>query len=664
MDKKEEIISTNNSEESTITVDSLDESKVEETNDVKDNNEVEAKIETETNVKSETESEVNEEIETKNEDENKEENKETNDSTEDKKEKDELEETTKAIDDTNTSNSETISKNSHKKSIIVSISVIAIIVLFLLFSTIFALLNSNNTKIINGITINGIDVSGLTKEEALVKVSDVFNKKTTDSITLKHNEYKTNIIPSQFDVSFSLEDAVDTAYNTGRSDNIFENNYQILASLLFGTKIKPDFSYNEDTFNSLINEMQVNFKDRLIEANYYIDNNNLVLSKGNDGIVIDKDALKNEFTYIITNPNCKTTEIDIPTKYEKATTLDLNTVHNEVCKKPTDAYFITQPYTIYPHSDGIDFAISMEEAQAIFNEKQGNCSIPLKIIPANVKISDLGKEAFPDLLATYSTTYSTRNVNRSTNIRLSSQKIDGTVIMPGETFSYNTIVGQRTAAAGYKTAAVYSAGKVTEGIGGGICQVSSTLYNSALLSNLEIVERYNHYFNPGYVPAGRDATVSWGGPDFKFKNNRDYPIKIVCSGTNGKVQVDIYGLKKENDYTVEIQSYITRYIGYRTVEEKDPSLYVGQTKVIENGSSGCQAVCYRILKQNGNVVSKTLLSNDIYSPHNKIVAVGTKPVPAAPAPTPPTPSVTPEAPTTPDSSTPDTGANTNTPQNP
>ena len=238
--------------------------------------------------------------------------------------------------------------------------------------------------------------------------------------------------------------------------------------------------------------------------------------------------------------------------------------------------------------------------------------------------NDIGPEAFPDLLGSYSTTYSTRNANRSTNIRLASQKVNGTVIMPGEVFSYNTTVGKRTAASGFKSAAVYAGGEVTTGIGGGICQVSSTLYNAVLLSNLEIVERSNHGFNPGYVPAGRDATVSWGGPDFKFKNNRTYPVKIICSGTGGTINFKIFGLLEENEYEVEIQSYITKYISYRTITKNDSSLAKGQTKVLQNGSNGCKSVAYRILKQNGEVVSKTLLSQDTYNPHNKIVAVGTK----------------------------------------
>ena len=315
--------------------------------------------------------------------------------------------------------------------------------------------------------------------------------------------------------------------------------------------------------------------------------------------------------------------IEIPVIHKEPEPIDLNKIYNEIHKEPVNAYFTTDPYVIHPQVDGIDFAISIEEATNLINNSTDEeISIPLQVTAPEITTNDIGNEAFPDELATFSTTYSTSNVNRSTNIRLASDKINGTVVMPGEIFSYNTTVGQRTTSAGFKAAAVYSGGQVTTGLGGGICQVSSTLYNAVLLSNLEIVERQNHGFNPGYVPAGRDATVSWGSPDFKFKNSRNYPIKIICDGSDGTITVDILGLKDEVEYDVEIDSYITSWIPYSTITRSNSSLEPGETRVIESGSSGCRSVAYRVLYLNGEEVSRELLSQDTYSPHNRIIAVG------------------------------------------
>ena len=195
--------------------------------------------------------------------------------------------------------------------------------------------------------------------------------------------------------------------------------------------------------------------------------------------------------------------------------------------------------------------------------------------------------------------------------------------MPGETASYNQIVGQRTKAAGFKEGAAYSNGKVVQEVGGGICQVSSTLYNAVLYANLEIVERYNHGFAPSYVKPGLDATVSWGGPDFKFKNNRDYPIRIRTNTSGKKVRIYIYGLKTDNDYKVVLDAQYVSSVPFTTTYQKDSSLASGQSKVIQSGSNGCKTVTYKYLyDKNGTLVSSECLSRDTYNPHNKIIAVG------------------------------------------
>lgn len=515
-------------------------------------------------------------------------------------------------------------KKSHKTLIVILSAIFIIALLLFILSTIFALFTSYSTNIINGVSIKGIDVSGLNKEDAYKKVSTIFNNKLSESFILKHNEYELEVFPEQFGISFDIENAINKAYSKGRGSNIFQNNYEILSSMFLGVNINPGFSYSEETLNSLASEMETNFSDRLIEPTYYIENNNLIISKGKDGVVIDKSKLLSEITYYINNLHVNSPVINIPVQQKNAASVDLQKIHDEVYRAPKDAYYTTNPYAIYPHADGVDFAVPMEEANKLLAGAGEQTTIPLKVLSPTITTYQLGTEAFPHLLGSYSTTFSTRNVNRTTNIKLATAKINGTVIMPGETFSYNQVVGQRTSAAGFKSAAVYVGGQVTNGIGGGICQVSSTLYNTVLLGNLEIVERHNHGFNTGYVPVGRDATVSWGGPDFKFKNTRNYPVKILASVSGGKLTVDVYGLKTDNEYEVEIQSWVTSYIKYKTIEKKDATLARGQTKVIESGSNGCKSVAYRILKQNGQIISKTLLSKDTYNPHNRIVAVGTK----------------------------------------
>ena len=511
---------------------------------------------------------------------------------------------------------------SKKKKVIILISIICFIIVFLLFSTMFALVNSNSNKIISGTYIKGIDVSGLTRDEAKEKLDKIISEKKSSEYILSYGDYNTKLIPEQAEVTFDIDSSIRTAFERGRTNNIFADNYEIVFSGIYKKDIIPSFSYNEEFIDNLVTEMQEHIPNKLIEPGYYIEDDYIIITKGVDGLIINSDLLKLKFISNINDFTSDNKNIEIPVQNATAKDIDIEKIHAEIYKEPKDAYYTTEPFCVYPHEIGVDFAISIEEAKELLKENKESYSIELSFTTPNVTTNQIGSEAFPDLLGEYSTTYSSSNVNRSTNIALASSKVDGTVLMPGETFSYNATVGKRTPQAGFKPAAVYSGGQVTTDYGGGICQVSSTLYNAVLLSNLEIVERYNHGFNPGYVPAGRDATVSWGSPDFKFKNTRSYPIRVECTGTGGRIIAQIFGLKEANEYEVEIESYVTSYIPYKTVEQIDSRLDTGETRVIESGSNGCRSVCYRILSQNGEVVSKDLLSSDTYNPHNRVIAVG------------------------------------------
>ena len=198
------------------------------------------------------------------------------------------------------------------------------------------------------------------------------------------------------------------------------------------------------------------------------------------------------------------------------------------------------------------------------------------------------------------------------------------VVLPGETFSYNKTLGERTAAAGYKNAKVYENGQVVDGIGGGICQISSTLYNSVLMSNLDIVERRNHQFITSYTPAGRDATVVYGMTDFKFKNTRTYAIKIKASCSNGVATVSIYGIKEKEEYVISFSTKTISTIPYTVKYVDDNTLAAGTEKVKQKGANGRITETYIIKSLNGKVVSSKLLSKDTYNAMQRIVLRGTK----------------------------------------
>ena len=475
---------------------------------------------------------------------------------------------------------------------IFGICMLVLIIILCIAFLIFTFVNNQNQNIISGISIKGIDVSNLSVEEAKETLQNYINENLPENINLVHNDYQTSIPLSALNVNFDIDSAVKQAYETGKSSNIFENSFTALKTWIDPIDIELTATLDEEQLRIALNDISSKLPDTVIESGYYIEGNNLIVTRGSEGNVVNVDQMCTYIKNGISNLTLKNRTLDIATVSKQPSEINIEKIYNEIYKEPVDAYYTQNPFAVYPSENGLDFAISLDEAKEMLLEENSEYIIPLQILYPSVTTNMIGTEAFPDMLSTYSTRYSTRDRDRTTNLQLAASKINGTVLMPGETFSYNQVVGERTIAAGYKEAPIYVEGEVVDGLGGGICQITSTLYNAVLYANLEIVERSNHQFVPSYVTASRDATVVYGSIDFKFKNNRDYPIKLVCSVSGGIAKFDIYGLRTDNEYEVEISSYVTGSTADSTYSE-----------------------AYRILKQNGQIVSTELLSKDTYKRH-------------------------------------------------
>lgn len=515
-----------------------------------------------------------------------------------------------------------------KSNKVIPIVVSLFIVLFvMIFSVVFALFNMNNEKILKGISILGIDISDLTVEEAKTKINNAIEERFKDennNLILKIGENETSVTANTFNAKFDIDNAVIEADNIGRNGNILTNNYSILFTKLFKKEIKPRLYLDDSLLSDTIKDINSKMKDAIVDNSYYIEKNNLIIVKGKAGYIIKTEELKEKIYEQISNIHTNYQIIEIPVEYKEPEPINLQKIHEEIYKEPQDAYVQKNPTVVHPEVNGVDFKISVEEAEELLKEDKEEYTIPLKITKPKKTINNLGEEAFPDLLATFSTRFDGSNYNRNTNIKLAAKKVNGTVILPGEKFSFNTIVGSRTIEAGFKEGTAYIGGKVVPDVGGGVCQVSSTIYNTALLANMQIVERSNHMFTTGYVAASRDATVYYDSLDFVFKNSRKYPIKMVASANGGVCKVSIYGIKEEKEYEVIIQSKITSYINPTTIYKEDPTLEEGKEIVEQTAITGCRSEGYKILKLNGKIVSQTLLSKDTYKSRNKIVRRGTK----------------------------------------
>lgn len=507
------------------------------------------------------------------------------------------------------------------KTTIISVSIIIVLTII---STIFALMNINNSNIISGVWIQDVDVSGLSQEEAKSAIEKMVEDASNKNIILKHDEYEKILVPKDIEANYNVNAMIDEAYQVGRKGNIFQNNYTILKALLFKEKLTIEITMSEEKLEGFTKDMELNIPGAVVQSSYTIDGNHLIITKGMKGLSIKKEELKEEILEDLqTNLDAKDQIIEIPVKETEPESIDIEKIYGEVHKEPQNAYYVKEPFQLFTHVDGVDFAISIEEAKEMLKEEKEEYSIPLKITPPEITTQKLGAEAFPELLSTFTTRFDASNSNRATNISIACRTINGTVLMPGETFSFNSTLGPRTPAKGYKEAGAYLDGQVVESYGGGICQVSSTLYNAVLLSNLEVVTRYNHSSLVSYLDPSRDAAVSYGGKDFVFKNSRTYPIKINASAKNGILKMEIHGIKEEVEYQVVIESKVTKSIPYTIKYEDNSSIETGKEVVKTKGTNGAKSVAYRVLKLNGAIVSRTELSQDTYNPMQRVVQRGT-----------------------------------------
>ena len=474
------------------------------------------------------------------------------------------------------------------------IILVAIFVGILIASALFFYSQIQNTNIIqSGIFIKGINVSGLTKQQAIEKVSEELNYQMNDHITLtyKNHEFYVNI--EQIEAKFDIEASVNFAFNIAKSGNMINDVQEYISVLINHIDIEPKLTYNEDALNKYLGHIEANLPDQLVQSSYYVEDDEIIITNGINGAGIVVDEMKETIIAAIQDVSYSNRYIDIPTYVKYPEPIQVEAIHSEVYRAPENAYFTTEPYAVFSEVVGIDFSIDEMKQKINENPDAEEYAVSLNYTIPDITVKDFGMEAFPNMLATYSTKYAASNKDRTTNLRLASNKINGTVVMPGEVFSYNKVVGKRTIAAGYKEAAIYQDGQVTSGLGGGICQISTTLYNAVIAADLGITSRRNHMFVPSYVTAGKDATVVWGSTDFKFKNTRDYPIKIESSVSGGVATVSIYGLKTDNEYdSIRIEA--------KTIKSTNTSLVVD---------------AYRVYRKDGQVVRSEKISRDTYKKH-------------------------------------------------
>ena len=560
--------------------------------------------------------------------------------------------------------SASLAKN--RKIILISVCAVAVVLLISIIVSIwfFAGAGSDDGLILNNVMVAGINLGGMTPKEAKEALHNATdNTYTKQDMVVELPDITLTFSPADTGAKLDVDKVVDAAYDYGRTGSSEEREAAKQASLTTTHHIPllnylnldlPYIKGELDTygagFNSTYIPSSVEFdieKPILDAADDNFKENApcqvMTLTIGTPGRYLDMEALYNQILDAYSF-----NKFHVTAKMEEAEQipepLDLEALYKEHRVDAVAAHLDPETHEVIPEIYGYDF--DLEKAQLLMEQAQygDTIEVPFRYLLPEVSGDQLSELLFRDVLASFETKH-TGNQNRNTNLKLACAAINGKVLAAGETFDFNTVVGKRTAAAGYKEADAYDGGQTVKTLGGGICQVSSTLYYCTLVADLEIVARSPHSYVSSYMPMGTDATVSWGGPHFSFKNNTNYPIRIEAKVEGGFVKVQLIGTD-EKDYYIKMDSVVIGTESPETIyKEFEPDNEDGYKDgdVITTAYTGYTVRTYKVKydKKTHELISREEDRVSRYKKRDKVIAKVEQPTePPTEAPDPTDPPVT------------------------
>ena len=483
-------------------------------------------------------------------------------------------------------------------------------------------------------TVLGLDVSGMSAQEAeqlwqekgaaaleSAAIDLTRDGQTVGSVTLA--ELGVTVKPLYISRAAGCDSASDHPLT------VVESGWELLRSYLRPTDVTPQLDVDGAKLTDTCETLAAALDCTLVDGSYRLENGQgLYITKPRDGEKLDGGALRTLLEQRLAARDLSPAECVY--RERQAAALDVQALHDELEGKTVSA--VCDKATGRPTQShvGVTFDVAAVQSQLDAAAPGAEFLADAEVQFPAVTTEELETAMFRDVLGT-STTKCAGPWGRHQNIRLAAKAINGNIYNPGEEFWYNAAVGQRTEARGFQPAAAYSGGRTVTSIGGGICQVSSTLYYATLLSDLKIVLRYAHMFDPGYMPVtGCDATVSWGGPDFAFRNDTDYPIKIVTSYNDdtNELTVTIMGTRVNDNYVVMTNQFLS-YSEFKVVYKEDESVSPGDQVVDQYGHNGYEVRTYRnVYDGDGKLLRSTVEATSDYDRGDKIILVAPGELPA------------------------------------
>jgi len=520
------------------------------------------------------------------------------------------------------------------KSPLFYLSVLLILVLFAVI--IFLSLLLNTSKVYNGVMIQNENVGGFTKEKLSEHLQSLYSKAFDNiSITFSAPQFEKTIMVSQLGIKIDIGAMTEKAFSIGREGNIIERLAKISKLKRNPETVDLILDCSSEKYNEFMDDIRKNTYREIVPPNIFIMDNQVTLCTGIPGLEVDEEKLQTDIINAIKRFESST--VTLPLIKREPPPLDVETTLEMLNKPPVNAEFIRTSRTTYeitPHQMGLklDRAKLMEVVSYLENRENDEfeeIQLPVEFIAPEITEEDLRSRLFRDTLSSYTTYFSTNSVNnynRSINIRLAAESIDGTLLLPGEEFSFNKIVGPRTAERGYKTAHVFVAGQIRDGTGGGVCQVSTTLYNAVLRANLKVTERHNHMFTVGYVPLGHDAAVSYGYADLVFTNTTAYPLQIIAKVSSNNALT--FTIKSTNDYPglkVKLATKTISTTPVKVIYIDDNTLPRGTETVLEKGMDGYVVDTYIRVYNGDTLIKEEKLHRSVYQLYPRKILRGIAP---------------------------------------
>ena len=408
-------------------------------------------------------------------------------------------------------------------------------------------------KVLPRTLANGIDISGMKIQDAvgLLRNEETLSQGTvTVPVRFAESEYSVDVGSA---VEWEYQSAVEELQKPTRGA-FLTRGYFLIKSYLVGNNIEPSAALkSEEALEEAVKTSGLSKEGTTKQTACRVEQDSLIFTMGTAGEEADIDKLKEELKAAILANDGRV--VECPVSAGKVEEVDLDSVYQEICKNPKNASLDpANNYEIKEAEAGIWF--DKETARKALETAEEGSRVTVELIREEPEITteDLREHLFIDRLASYSTEVRGTD-NRKDNISLAVSKCDGAILLSGDIFSYNNTVGEQTAETGYKLANATLDGTVIQAYGGGICQVSSTIFAAALYANLDIKERWEHEFVSSYIDAGMDAAVAWDVLDFKIGNNKEYPIRIDIIYENDILTVDIWGTKTDDSF-VEIDTQV------------------------------------------------------------------------------------------------------------